>query len=352
MNRVIQVLCVTAVAVSGSTALAADIKTVSVGDVGNPADVRYESPGYGAVNYEYKIGKYEVTVGQYCEFLNAVGKTDTYGLYNTKMWSFDFGCKIQRLGDPGGYTYRVPDPNRVNRPVNYVSWGDAARFANWLHNDQPAGPQDRDSTEDGAYRLDGATSNEALIAIERKAGWKWAIASEDEWFKAAYYNPSTGLYYDYPTGDTAPGYVNDSGALSGTGDPFTEDGTDPGNYATYDGDGGIDGIGGPYYATEVGEWENSYSPYGTFDQGGNVREWNEGIIIDSFRGMRGGSFAYVVPALRAVFRYDGPPTDENSVVGFRVSRIPEPAAMAILMAGGVAIFRRPKSVRGQTRTRG
>ena len=71
--------------------------------------------------------------------------------------------------------------------------------------------------------------------------------------------------------------MNNSGNLSGTGAPFAEGGTDPGGYATYDGDSGINGLGSPYYRTEVGEWENSASPYGTFDQGGNHREWIEDI---------------------------------------------------------------------------
>ena len=42
-------------------------------------------PGFGAVGYMYNIGKYEVTAGQYCEFLNKVAATDTYGLYNDSM---------------------------------------------------------------------------------------------------------------------------------------------------------------------------------------------------------------------------------------------------------------------------
>jgi len=109
------------------------------------------------VAYIYRIGKYEVTAGQYCEFLNAVGKTDTYGLYNTLMdtatydqWGRNQGCNIKRTGSPGSYAYSV-DSNWANRPVNYVSWGDAVRFANWLHNDQPTGAQGLSTTEDGAW---------------------------------------------------------------------------------------------------------------------------------------------------------------------------------------------------------
>ena len=63
------------------------LQLVTVGDPGNAADTAvmarewHDTTGYGSVPYVYNIGKYDVTVGQYCQFLNAVAKTDTYGLY-------------------------------------------------------------------------------------------------------------------------------------------------------------------------------------------------------------------------------------------------------------------------------
>jgi formylglycine-generating enzyme required for sulfatase activity len=46
-------------------------------------------------------------------------------------------------------------------------------------------------------------------------------------------------------------------------------------------------IGSPYYRMNVGEFENSDSPYGTFDQGGNIWEWNEAIFsVGSYRCLR------------------------------------------------------------------
>ena len=95
------------------------LETVRIYNAGNSAD----TTGYGAVGYEYNIGKYEVTAGQYTEFLNAVASTDTHGLYNTSMWSNSLGCKIQQNGSSGSYTYSVA-ADYANRPVNYVSWGD------------------------------------------------------------------------------------------------------------------------------------------------------------------------------------------------------------------------------------
>ena len=356
-------------AVCASTAQAFEMATVTVGNPGNTAEWSGDCvpDGFGpcrecgAVDYVYNIGTFEVTAGQYTEFLNAVAGEDTYGLYNEVMdvTVYEYGCNIVRTGLSGSYSYSVAS-DWADRPVNFVSWGDAARFCNWLHNGQPTGAQDLTTTEDGSYYLNGAMSNAELMAVVREPDATWVIPSEDEWYKAAYhYNDGvTGNYYDYPTStDSAPGYVNDSGNLSGTGTPFTEGGTDPGNYATYNGDltggGPEDGIGSPYYRTEVGEWEGSQSPCATLDQGGNVAEWNEAIFDDSRRrGYRGGSLHTNNIGLHAANRYgDALPTSEPYYVGFRVAYVgsPIPAvstwgliAMALLglVAGTVVIRRR------------
>jgi hypothetical protein len=98
---------------------------VTVGDPNNASDTRYATPGYGAVDHTYNIGKFEVTAGQYTEFLNAVAATDTYGLYNTAMditisYPLYYGCNIKRSGTPGSYKYSVAS-DWANRPVNLVS---------------------------------------------------------------------------------------------------------------------------------------------------------------------------------------------------------------------------------------
>ena len=353
--RIVLIAAVCAVLAFTAAAQATTIDTVAVGNAGNAGEGSGASYGgagedaiCGAVDYAYNIGKYEVTAGQYCEFLNAVAATDTYGLYNMLMDSDSEGCQITQIGTSGSYTYDFSGgavevlgstaADWANRPVNYVNWGDAARFANWLHNGQPTGAQGNSTTEDGAYFLDGATTDAALLAVNRETDWKWAITSEDEWYKAAYYDGGTSSYFDYPTSsNTLPDYVNDSGNLSGTGNPFTEGGTDPGNYATYDGDRGTDGIGSPYYRTEVGEWENSDSPYGTFDMGGNVWEWNEAAFFGSYRGLRGGSFDYDEDYLFASDRNYDNASDEESFFGFRVVQVPEPATLGLLLLGGLAL---------------
>src|SRR5262249_23703270 len=158
-----------------------------VGDVSNPNDPATGNL-YGGVGYAYNIGKYEVSVGQYAAFLNAVGATDTYGLYHPSMAADLDVAGISQNGSPGGYTYGVigsPD-----HPITWVSWGDAARFANWLNNGQPIGAQDTGTTEDGAYTLNGANTDAALMAVSRNVGAKWFIPTENEWYKEAYYQPA------------------------------------------------------------------------------------------------------------------------------------------------------------------
>ncbi|MCE5322236.1 formylglycine-generating enzyme family protein [bacterium] len=315
----------------GISAQAVTIDTVTVGDPGNGADTADHSGnpnGQGSVSYTYNIGKYEVTAGQYTAFLNAVAGVDTFGLYNTSMWSNSYGCKIERhagsgtVADP--YQYRVA-ADWANRPVNYVSYWDSCRFANWLSNGQKAGAQDATTTEDGTYTLNGYNSVDGRN-IQRNTNWKWAITSEDEWYKAAYYKGggTDAGYWLYPTqSDATP-----SNQLVNP--------TDPGNNANFYQNGYT--IGNPYYLTEVGEFENSESAYGTFDQGGNVQEVNEGIAYQSlqfvFRSLRGGSFYNNSSTLQPSFRdlYDS--TWEDANVGFRVSQaVPEPSSIIPLLGG-------------------
>ena len=172
---------------------------VPVGNPGNAPDTRYDNIPIGYVGYEYQIGKYEVTAGQYTEFLNAVAKADPNGLYHPSMGSPSvvLGANIKRTGSAPTFSYSVA-ADWANRPVNWVSYWDAARFANWLHNGQPTGPQDPGTTEGGAYHDVG---NQTLFG--RNAGAKFFIPTENEWYKAAYHDQSAGLaasYFDYPTG--------------------------------------------------------------------------------------------------------------------------------------------------------
>jgi formylglycine-generating enzyme required for sulfatase activity len=181
-----------------------------------------------------------------------------------------------------------------------------------MHNNQPSGLQDASTTEDGAYTFGGATSVGARNSVA-----VWFLTSEDEWYKAAYYDGST--YYDYPTGtDTTP----DNNLPT----------SDSGNSANfYD---GAYTTGSVFYPmTDAGAYTLSGSPYGTYDQGGNVWEWNEALFGVSDRIFRGGSWQQGSSDLQSSDSLFGDPTDEFDVMGFRVATVPEPSSLAMAALG-------------------
>ena len=178
--------------------MAVDIQTVYVGNVNNPAD---PATGYGSVDHAYRIGKFEVTLNQYSAFLNSVATVPTASsisnLYNKDMAGDKvIGGTISRTGSgTAGSPYAYAPIGNGDRPVPWVTWFDAARMANWLHN----GGTSTSSTETGAYTLNGAT--EGIIPRNQAATW-W-IPRESEWYKASYYDPTlnngAGGYYAFPT---------------------------------------------------------------------------------------------------------------------------------------------------------
>jgi formylglycine-generating enzyme required for sulfatase activity len=294
-------------------AAAVTIDWVVVGGTRNTAD----TTGYGSVAYSYQVSKYEVTNAHYTEFLNAKAPTDPLGLYNTEMRSGLGG--ITRSGSSGSYTYSAI-AGREDRPVNFVSFYDSLRFSNWLNNGQGSG-----DTETGAYTLLGGMARPSNgLTVMRNAG-ATIVTSEDEWYKAAYYDVVSTSYFDYPAGSDTQTTCTTPGATSNTA-----------NCAGAVGD-----------LTDVGSYTGSASPNGTFDQGGNDWEWNETIlgVGGSFRGLRGGSYLGNPSLPGASIRSRSEPSRESIGVGFRVASIPEPATGPLVMAGmlGLAGCRRRRA---------
>lgn len=293
-----------------------DIEWTTIGSAGNAAD----TTGYGAVNYTYNIGTTAVTNSQYTAFLNSVAKSDPNKLYNTSMANYYGG--ITRSGTAGSYIYTVKE-GRGDNPVNFVSFLDAARFSNWLTNGANASA----STETGMYTIIPHSIAAYIVVSDRnEAAWAaggYAITSEDEWYKASYYNLAEGRYTTYATGDT----INTTQANYDNSNPNI--------------------VADDMYAPEQN---------GTYGMMGNVQEWNEGSFTEAgiiYRFIRGGGYTSRDYALESDDRTQYTHVAwEYSNTGFRIatlSLVPEPSTCAGIIAAlalGFAGLRRRK--RAQT----
>jgi formylglycine-generating enzyme required for sulfatase activity len=211
------------------------------------------------------------------------------------------------------------------------------RFVNWLQNAQSSG-----GSESGAYAIGNGTN------VVRHPFAKYFLPTENEWYKAAYYDPAGSDYHDYPTGtDTEPysdnpnslGTPDNSNVANFLKDDFTANGYNDGYAVT----GSPNFPKGDFY-TDVGAYTLAASPYGTFDQGGNAWEWTEAVAQVGFRYVRGGSWANGSSNLRSNFRaVEHASLADYGTQGFRVAAvesIPEPNTAAITATAAVALLAR------------
>lgn len=279
------------------------IDFVAIGNPGNPPDAN-PNPA-GAVGYEYRIGKYEISE-QMIDKANAEGSL--------------------------GITKDARGPDS---PATSVTWYEAATFVNWL-NTSTGSPVAYKFDAGGAFQLwqpldPGYDPNN----LYRNKLAKYSMPSINEWHKAAYYDPVAGHYWDYPTGsDSVPD------GIDFVGDP---------NFDAVFFDGGLNSA--PNVITNVG----ISSPYGTFGQGGNIEEWEETAAdrvndgpADS-RGIRGGNWGSISTLLHAANRNGIGPLFEGDFLGFRVvSIVPEPATCLSFVTGILLLAawkRAPRKVR-------
>jgi formylglycine-generating enzyme len=155
----------------------------------------------------------------------------------------------------------------------------------------------------------------------RNAGAAVFVPTEHEWYKAAYYDPQSGSYFDYPAGFDAQ-----TTCTAPTAAP---------NAANC-------GQGGPGASlTPVGSYPGSPSPYGTFDQGGNVFEFTAVANAQQI-SVRGGAAEFPAGSLAASHR-PGTNIGIQPFIGFRLgAAIPEPGTGFLVIAGllGLAASRR------------
>jgi formylglycine-generating enzyme len=314
-----------------ASARAVTIDWVTVGDPGNVNDTinTGTNPNYGAVADSFQIMKFEFTNSQYTEFLNSVDASGTNpnSVYNSSMGTQVQGGISFTPGNASGSKYAIRS-NMGDKPVNYVSWFDAARVSNWLMN----GATGTSSMETGAYTLNNATSGTAPAV---NSGATFYIPTEDQWYKAAYYKggSTNAGYWQYATQVTGTAPTPVSAGPTGIGSSGST-----GNFANYESNAVWNSLFGG--VTTVGT-NGGASAYGAFDMNGNVREWNDLTgAAGSSRGLRGGSWASGAGLPSSARGTNDPSFGDGSNIGFRLASpvpVPEPSTWVMGLAGTACV---------------
>ena len=275
---------------------------------GNPVD---STSGLGSVAESFRLGSTEVTNAQYTLFLNAVDPTGSNPnfVYDTNMGTSLRGGINFDAAAPDGRKYTTKT-YFADRPVNYVSFLDVARFLNWLENGTPS---DGSGTETGAYTI-GVGSFPTPNPSSR-----FALPDEDQWYKAAYYDPLAPgtTYYSYPT--SSSGIPTRAVCDSMSPDPpgnITNPGLTTANYFDDCEWGGVPASEGNVSRVATA---GATSPFGAFDMGGNVNEWVALQVGNEYR-VRGGAWDDGTLPLRKnqMNPESEPPAIGRDDLGFRI----------------------------------
>ena len=252
------------------------IDFVDIGNAGNAAD----TTTYGAVAYSYRAGTREISQ-------DAIDKATAGGMANV-----------------------TAGPWTGDQPAANLNWYEAAAFVNFLNTS---------SGKTAAYDLSWSGTDWSMALWSSEQAWTaggtnlyrnknafYFLPSENEWYKAAYYNPAGSNYFLYPTASSSVPTAVASGTNAGS--------------AVYNGVASV-----PAIVDSAG----GLSPYGTMGQGGNVWELNESAYAGTnsspseARALRGGDWTYTEFFLRSS-------SSRVDFVGFRVASVPEPSTYALL----------------------
>ena len=311
------------------------IDFVTIGAVGNAP---YQGPsgnvvGRGRVDYEYRIGRLEVTTSQWVEFMNAAldrPSTDRIPhVFAPDTWGAR-GVTAQN----GGRRWEAT-PTGAMLPASAIDWRTCAIYCNWLHNEKSL---DRSAFMNGAYDVAtfGYVGQTSMFTdqLTRSPGARYWIPCLDEWVKAAHYDPNkqnadgtAGGYWTYGNSSDTPFVSGPPGVLV-NGVPATVN-----TGWQFDRFPGYDPFGVP-----LGAYANVVSPWGLLDVAGGTSEWTEDWTrfpdeeFPRSRTMEGSSRYYFSFSGDRVDRSHAGrwPTDFDDENGFRIAAsVPAPGVSLV-----------------------
>ncbi len=320
---------------------------VTIGAPGNrswlPHERRFQNGGdpnliddRGRVDYEYRIMRTEVVQTQYVDFVRAfrpfwLSIEDRPGATVESGSPVDSSFSSYGINLLGGFDV----DQRYDNSAVTISWRNAARYANWLHNGAPTDEASLtwDTFHTGAYTFTDESfgSNVYGNPVTRNEGARFWLPGLDELLKAAYYDPNRygegeEGYWLYPHSSNEEPIVGPPGE------------GDVGPPEDIDGDGFVS-----WERTLVGRYPDTASPWGLLDVLGTEKEWVEtpysSFLIDgeefpsSSRLLLGDLFAEIDNW--------GNATATFSTGTFRIATIvPSPAGVTMIGLGAVFAARR------------
>lgn len=296
---------------------------VTIGAVGNRATLPHEVPTrptlqIGAVNYQYRIAKTEVTGADWFEFVQAYAPYigDNFGdqaFFSSSVVFVGFG--------PGNVPAYSMNPVHNDQAVQF-GWRYAARYCNWLTNGKAL---TRDAFERGAYDTSTFTTNPDGTINDQLAhspGALYWIPTRDEWVKATYYDPNKHGpeiegYWRHPGGQDTP-------LISGA--PGTPGAQTP------------SGVQMPGFYPDVGSYPDVNAPWGLLDTSGGQMEWTETgvnhlvggrrVSLGSFTGQSTSAYELFDRIEHSLSQISGP----GGLAGMRLaSSVPEPATFSLIL---------------------
>jgi formylglycine-generating enzyme required for sulfatase activity len=311
---------------------------VHIGAVGNapwtgsaPSPYSNDTYGRGEVDYEYNIGRFEVTTAQWVEFFNAAfdrPANDRLPWLNPPTY---WGAAPTTPTVAGGQRWMVPSGNEM-RPVGNISWRMAAMYCNWLCNGKST---DRNAFLNGAYDVStfGGTDH-FTDQITHNANAQYWIPTWNEWLKAAHYDPNKNgpgqgdwwLYSDGTDQQLIPG----------------PPGVGQANYGWRD-------AANSQWTVPLGAYPATRSPWGLLDVAGGTAEWTEGVLTGfqgvQYRVFEGSSWGSdsgfgIADSVFALGGADAPGIDFLDL-GFRIaSAVPTPPQAAFVLTGSLILAAR------------
>lgn len=252
--------------------------------IGSPSDEAGRASDEGpvqeiAIDYEFAMSRFEITVAQYSRFVAATNRTAGGNCITDRRRPFDWVPDADTNFKNPGYI------QSHDHPVVCVSWLDATAYARWL---------------------------------SEQTGKRYRLPSEVEWEYAARAGTQTAFYWGRDM-ENACDYMN---------------GTDLITFRKYP---QIEHIGcndGALNTSPVGQYRPN--AFGLFDMTGNVGEWTSSCSTDGYsssledgrfpfgdctkRMVRGGSWGTIPRQQRVAERMRYSPEDRDDSIGIRLIR--------------------------------